>query len=689
MARVELKGLGLSPFVDLNGNVRAGVTFTTTATVYAADTGGTTLTGGQLVSNVYGEPPGWVEADGVTRTLTASGRPAVSFIAGGPPGPTGPAGPPGSISNAVVVTDEKVWLTDPAFTNVADPTGVADSWAAFREAIDLAEAVLPGYGRPVISGEAGEYKILVTATQEHLFMSRGVGFSSTSRGGGMRFRFPNDTGAATLASSANTIAAAQASIAYSGLTGSAFRAASGGNPQTVCAGGLALFTYTGVTVADATSGTLTGCVGAPAMDGVGSGYPYSLSQGHAMHFAGTPVLPYTVLDEGIEVVGPGGGSLAAWGSPTPPNVSDGIYLGGDLRINCGVSSFRYACVFTTDHQRFGPGFQPNDCYANIYAGSPRQSLGDQILEAGADINGGYWANVVVGPDTMLDGFMCVGKAHFGSAPWVFWKQGNPASQPAILNAPQFNMPSFEGYGLGLIGCEDGLGLVQDAVFINALAAFGPSHIPPAMAEVAQFHCKVGGMRCIGTQGMFANSTPSNVPIFKTNYLDDCDFDSFENVIVRAAAGATGPIHAAVAAGDLSCNDVSFQRKRGEGRLYRALGAITKGDVVGFRTGALVADVSVETAQFTNQLIAGVALAAATAGGIVPVATQGPVTDNVAPGAPGASIPGGGVTLVRLNNAAPGKATAASSWGDTNGQVFAHAFYSADDGTSAVVDLVPR
>jgi hypothetical protein len=82
MARVELKALGLSPFVDRNGNVRAGIAFTSIATVYAASTGGTTLTGGQLITNVDGEPPGWLDSGLHTITVPSTSK-TYTFEVGG------------------------------------------------------------------------------------------------------------------------------------------------------------------------------------------------------------------------------------------------------------------------------------------------------------------------------------------------------------------------------------------------------------------------------------------------------------------------------------------------------------------------------------------------------------------------------------------------------------------------------
>lgn len=81
MARVEIKGLAVGVVQDRNGNARSGIAFTSSATVYAASTGATTLTGGELVSNTYGELPGWLESGVHTITIPAASK-SVTFEVG-------------------------------------------------------------------------------------------------------------------------------------------------------------------------------------------------------------------------------------------------------------------------------------------------------------------------------------------------------------------------------------------------------------------------------------------------------------------------------------------------------------------------------------------------------------------------------------------------------------------------------
>ena len=81
MARVEIKGLAVGVVQDRNGNVRSGIVFTCSSTVYAASTGATALTGGQLVSNEFGELPGWLAAGVHTITIPAFSK-SVTFEVG-------------------------------------------------------------------------------------------------------------------------------------------------------------------------------------------------------------------------------------------------------------------------------------------------------------------------------------------------------------------------------------------------------------------------------------------------------------------------------------------------------------------------------------------------------------------------------------------------------------------------------
>lgn len=82
MARVEIKGLGFTPVIGRRLAVQEGVAFGCSGAVYAAATDPTTLTGAQLVSNIDGEWPGWLEPGVYTITIPETGK-TVTFEVGG------------------------------------------------------------------------------------------------------------------------------------------------------------------------------------------------------------------------------------------------------------------------------------------------------------------------------------------------------------------------------------------------------------------------------------------------------------------------------------------------------------------------------------------------------------------------------------------------------------------------------
>lgn len=85
MARVELASLGVGVAQDVAGNVQAGRAVTINTTVYAAATGGTTIS--PVLTQNDGTIPGWVEegtytvtVGGVTRTVEATSAATIAVL---------------------------------------------------------------------------------------------------------------------------------------------------------------------------------------------------------------------------------------------------------------------------------------------------------------------------------------------------------------------------------------------------------------------------------------------------------------------------------------------------------------------------------------------------------------------------------------------------------------------------------
>lgn len=83
MARIEIKGLAIGVVQNTRGDVIAGTTFTCSGTVYAAATGGTTLTGSQLKTNIDGEMPGWLEPGVYTISVPITSKTTTFEVGGG------------------------------------------------------------------------------------------------------------------------------------------------------------------------------------------------------------------------------------------------------------------------------------------------------------------------------------------------------------------------------------------------------------------------------------------------------------------------------------------------------------------------------------------------------------------------------------------------------------------------------
>lgn len=577
----------------------------------------------------------------------------------------------------IAVTDEKVWLTDPSLSAVADPTGAAYSTDAFQAAMDRASSGPEYAGQRVISGPPGEYEL------GHLFVPRGVGFASETQNGGMRLSFPDDTGEPTLASAAVTALAGATSLQYSNLKGSGFLAASPGSPQKVLAGHMIL-TYTGVTVSTGTTGTLTGVSGLTTdFTGVATDpdYPGSISQGYAMAFAGSGY-DYTVLGPGIVLVGPSVGTRAAWSVPTPPDSLDAVFLGNFARIDCPVSGFRHAASFTGDHQRFGKNFAVADSYSAIHAAEPAQSRGNQKVEGGARLDGQFWAGIYLSSGNFLNVADFGAQVVFGNEPWAVWKAGNPPTQFGMFADVTLHQPTHEGMGSGLYGSEDGQGLMSNVDFFGSNAGFNPTWLPPSESDpTALFNCRLSNVKILGSQTLFSLGTPANAQAaFLSDDLAHCVFEGFAVV-----AQGSLPICAPVDAASTQVHNVRWEGDRWRGRLFPTIGAIIQGDLAGYR-GAAAPAVPVQTAQFAQQQIAGVALEDSQ-NSVVALVRDGWIEANVAPGAPGASVSAAaGAGPVRLNNSAAGKVTEASSWGDTNGHVFGSAMLVDDDGSKVPIHL---
>lgn len=134
MARFQLSSLGVGVLQDNEGRARPGVSFTTTAPLYAAATGSTQLAGAELITDNAGRAPGWLDpdTDAGAYTISYGGGTSLTFGVGDP--------------NVELIREAPLNLEDERFGAV---NGAADNTAAIQEWYDFgATATRPEFYAP-------------------------------------------------------------------------------------------------------------------------------------------------------------------------------------------------------------------------------------------------------------------------------------------------------------------------------------------------------------------------------------------------------------------------------------------------------------------------------------------------------------------------------------------------------------
>lgn len=564
----------------------------------------------------------------------------------GPAGPVGPAGPtpPG-----------------PIYLDAYHTGGTFDAALAAAIAACLAA---PGNNKPNIYLTPGTtYQFTNNQT-----IPGGIGFTTDAGAGGARLYFPTDTGAPGIALTP-AIAMGATTIALQKATGS--WTASG---KVFIPDASLTLSYTGRTIAGETV-TLTGVTGVTV--GIGAGE--TVVQGFALQFGTAPTNPQTLIDDGVFVQGPSSGS-SAWATSTPPDSLDGIFMPPSSRVNGEVAGFRMGVTWNSDHQKIGRAYQAGGCWAAMCAASPRESNADQTIEAGGQLDGTYWCGIYVSSGNYL-GNLSVGKSHWGESPWWIFKQamqGRTDDQALIHIGCHYDTCSIEGWGVGIIGAEDGISSCQQNTFTNcsqqsyaATTGITPDCAFIVGSIVDDIHDGADTMFYLGLQSF-------STGWFRTNQLQ-MDASRFDAPIAGPQPILLPRSHDAdlTICGRVSFYDTSFRMATGHLWWANDGANIAVGDVCGVEFYGL----RVEQFQRTYKC-AGVAVTASATGenSVVVVQQTGNVNVNVKTGNPaGTQIPST-IGLVRTDPSANGKAVLASGLGDTAGPIIGSTWFCPDDGT---------
>lgn len=394
----------------------------------------------------------------------------------------------------IAVTDEKIWLQDPALAGGADNTGTAFVNTAFAAAIAKAQsAISTGHSSAVISGAPGTYKW--DTSKGSLAIPNRIRWKDF--GGGQyqaaNFSFPTETNIPTAIGVITTgTTAGQATLAVSNIKN--VYPTLGGLPVPAMLGGRNLFTYTGVT-GSGTSVTLTGCAGIPL---TGSG-PQAVIAGPAILLAGGATRDRWGLDNTIRVIGPGTGN-SSWATPTlPTNAMDGVFVGNSAGVDCSVSNFRQGIMYMGDHETFGGNTYLGGNWCNFACESPFNlqwdivDSGNQLWETGAVNSGGvWWCHHYISPCNVLLGCDFQQQRHEGNAPWWMWKGatvGVTGAAHGMLSQATLIAPVWEGMGLGIFGGpDDGAGL-SNVTITRGEANYYDGNIPAGYTKpVAAIAC---------------------------------------------------------------------------------------------------------------------------------------------------------------------------------------------------------
>lgn len=577
-----------------------------------------------------------------------------------------------------------VWLDDTSLTGaLIDDTGVVAVDDIVQAAITRALAIntLTG-GVPAIGAKPGRYKFA-----HDLYVPRDVFFVSDTQEQGVVFSFPTETGQSGLGLTNGTQLAGTTTVILRDCTGtwpSSGKAMIGGQ----------IITYTG-TLGTTPALTLTGVVGLVTTLGdfneAVTGFAVTTCQPSNQ-------VAMTVFDEGYLISGPFALSRAAGlAASTQPNFKDGVLLGSHLRLNCTVQGFRHGVGIVGNHQALGRNCAVSNCWAGLSALAPIQSQGDQLIEAGARLDGNYWCSIFAAAENFFSGLVAY-RHHGGQSAWYAWKEaGATTFRRYLFQDSYFQYLAAEGWGYGVFGCGDDLSQINKTEFNQCISAipWQAAARPPATAPQAVIALSLVGVSFTGPGesffGLMVSADAMSPPcVFKADLLQDVRLPKVDSLItglttygIKFAQGSAGGLVAP--SGNTSVSGV-FSDARPELKTYfdSCSGSIALGDVVGFRNFAGI----VETLQRSEQAVAGVARLAGTAGDVIPVQVMGLVAMNVNPGSAGSVVAPGSITLVRPDTAHNGKVVPATSRGDTNSQAFAWVFSAGDNGTTVSAIISP-
>jgi hypothetical protein len=369
--------------------------------------------------------------------------------------------------------------------------GFADSNAGWSELLALAASL----GARIIGPVSTTYKF-----EQSWVLPNNVDMDSFSSKEGTVLNFPKNLGVPTYAWTENIVAVGATTIKVNGVSGGTFAAASPASPQRAfLAVSNQIFTYTGLEVVGETA-TFTGVAGVTKASGKTS----SVIQNCGVYVANGSDNRDS-FGPGIKIKGPEAVSKT-YAKETPPELMDGVWLGGSRRINCTVAWFRILTTLTQDHQRWGRNFTPESGWCTVGWMGPRESAGNQVFESGIYLNGNVWASFFVSNGNLLSGVDVGAEALVGQGCWVIWKEKyqegkGGTSTNVISTGVSFHHCQFEALGMGIVGCPDGKGILEDPMFDECYAEIYAGNTPEGQTPPAAFACQVKNIKARKAKGL--------------------------------------------------------------------------------------------------------------------------------------------------------------------------------------------